>query len=192
MESVEQLVASGDVSGGSPAGRRLQPDQGPRQGRPEDHVQDGHFHRGLLHRRPDLRSARPRPGTRGRVLLRHTPSSAASASMSSRPSSGTAPAWPTPKATIELPHKPCWAAANTSGAATANTCSTWRPSSGCSTPRVTPLRHLQVLHPRRGRPVREPRDPARAAEVQGRPASRCRLRKWSPSPASSSASPPAP
>ena len=32
----------------------------------------------------------------------------------------------------------------------------------------------------------------RAAEVQGRPASpRCRLRKWSPSPASSSASPPA-
>ena len=35
--------------------------QGLRQGRAQGHVQDGHLHRRLLHRRPGLRGHRPRP-----------------------------------------------------------------------------------------------------------------------------------
>ena len=45
--------------------------QGARQGRPEDHVQDGHLDRRLLHRRPGLRGGRPGQAARRAVLHRH-------------------------------------------------------------------------------------------------------------------------
>ena len=45
--------------------------QGRRQGRAEGDVEDGHLHRGVLHRRPGLRGHRPRPGAGRRVLHRH-------------------------------------------------------------------------------------------------------------------------
>jgi glutamate synthase (NADPH/NADH) large chain len=71
MESVEQLIAAGRRHRRHAAGRRLQPHQGPGQGRPEDHVQDGHLHRGVLHRRADVRGTGPGTGTGGRILRRN-------------------------------------------------------------------------------------------------------------------------
>ncbi len=65
---------------GHPAGRRLQPDQGPRQGRPEDHVQDGHLDGRVLHRRADLRSAWLGQDLGTSTSPARIPSSAASAS----------------------------------------------------------------------------------------------------------------
>ena len=53
---------------GRARGRRPAPDQGPRQGRAQGDVQDGHLHGRVLHRRPDLRGRRPLAG-RGRPLL---------------------------------------------------------------------------------------------------------------------------
>jgi glutamate synthase (NADPH/NADH) large chain len=61
-----------------PGGEELH--QGRRQGRPQGDVQDGHLHRRVLHRRPDLRGRRPRRGARRRVLHRHHSRSAASGS----------------------------------------------------------------------------------------------------------------
>ena len=52
------------------------------------------------------------------------------------------------------------------------TCSTPRPCSGCSTPRASAGTTSSASTPARRRPGREPHDPARAAEAQGRCASR--------------------
>ncbi len=48
-----------------------QPHLRARQGRAEDHVQDGHLHGQLLRRRPGVRGRGAEPGARGRVLHRH-------------------------------------------------------------------------------------------------------------------------
>ena len=45
--------------------------QGGVQGRDQDHVQDGCLHRGVVHRRADLRGGGSGPGPGGRVLHRH-------------------------------------------------------------------------------------------------------------------------
>ncbi len=58
--SARDLVRRGVLDRDNRAEGRGQPDQGARQGAAEDHVQDGRVHRGLLHRRADLRGHRPR------------------------------------------------------------------------------------------------------------------------------------
>jgi glutamate synthase (NADPH/NADH) large chain len=109
--------------------------QGRRQGRAQGDVQDGHLHRRVLHRRPDLRGRRPRPGPRRRVLHRHHLlggiglDEIAAEVAASR-------AGPTPTAP-ERAHRELEVAASTSGAARASTTSsTPRRSSSSSTPRA--------------------------------------------------------
>ena len=72
-------------------------------------------------RRPDLRSARPGPGARGRVLRRHALPARRRRPRRHRrrsPRPGTRMAYPRER--HRTPHRPCSAAASTSGAATAN------------------------------------------------------------------------
>ena len=121
--------------GHRPEGRG-EPDQGARQGRAEDHVQDGRVHRRLLHRRADLRGGRAGPGRRSAPASPGPrPGWAASGSTCwpRRPRRGTAgPSRPAAPGRITGGWRP---AATTSGAARASrTCSTRRPCSSCSTP----------------------------------------------------------
>ena len=97
MESVEDLVRSGQLTGVAADEGGAQPDQGARQGRPEGDVQDGHLHRRLLPRRPGVRGDRPRRRSWSTATSpAPSPSSAASAWTSSRRRSppGTPRAYP--------------------------------------------------------------------------------------------------
>ena len=138
MESVEQLIAAGDVVGVTP--------------------QDGVYNlikglgKGVLKIMSKMGISTVASYTGAQTFERsawarnwwtnsspaRTPSSAAWAWTSSRPRFPHGTRWPTPKAASSSRTARCWAAASTSGAATASrTCSTRRPSSGCSTPRVS-------------------------------------------------------
>ena len=136
MESVEDLVRSGAITGVTDGEGGRQPHQGARQGRPQGHVQDGHLHRRLLPRRPGVRGDRPVAGARRPLLHRHRqPARRGRASTSSprRPRPGTPR--PTRRTASACRTASSRSAASTSGAARASrTCSTPTRSSGCSTP----------------------------------------------------------
>jgi hypothetical protein len=128
-----------------------------RQGRAEGDVQDGHLHGRLLHRRPDLRGDRPRPGARRRVLHRHAVQARRHRPRRDRRRGGRRA---TPRPTRSTGGRPTassrWAASTSGAARASTTCSTPRRSSSCSTPPAPALRHLQGVHQARRRPGRAP------------------------------------
>ena len=137
METVEDLVRAGHVLPGIDPSRRPQPDQGARQGRAQGDVQDGHLHRRLLPRRPDLRGRRPGQELVDAVLHRHhLPARRRRPRRHRRGGRRAGTPGPTRPAGIALgAPRARRSAASTSGAARAScTCSTRRRSSGCSTP----------------------------------------------------------
>ena len=67
METVEDLVRTGAITGVTAEKAVAQPHQGARQGRAQGDVQDGHLDRRLLPRRPGLRGDRPVAGPRRRA-----------------------------------------------------------------------------------------------------------------------------
>ena len=143
IETVEDLVRARRHRRASTREKAVaQPDQGARQGRAQGDVEDGHLDRRLLHRRADLRGDRPRPGGRRRVLHRHRhPARRRRPRRDRRGGRGRG----TPRPTRDRHRRGAparWtSAASTSGAARASrTCSTRRPSSGCST-RPAPRRY---------------------------------------------------
>ena len=176
-------------------GGRLQPDQGPRQGRAEDHVQDGHLHGGLLHaaRRRSRRWACPRTSWTSTSPAPHSQLGGVGLDViAAEVAARHAMAYP--EDGVEQPHRPLLGGGEYQ----------WRrdgephlfnPETVFRLQHATRERRYDIFKDytqRRRRPVREPDDPARSAQVQGRPrARRCRSRRWSRSPASSSGSPPA-
>ena len=106
MESVEDLVRSGELTGVDRREGRRQPDQGARQGRAEGDVQDGHLHRRVLPRRPGVRGDRARRRSWSTATSpAPSPSSAASAWTSSPPRSRPGTRRPTPPTGVRLPHR---------------------------------------------------------------------------------------
>ena len=71
MATVEDLAARGDIPGVDPATAADEPGQGARQGRAQDHVEDGRLDGRLLHRRADLRGGRAGRRRHRVVLHRH-------------------------------------------------------------------------------------------------------------------------
>ena len=71
FETIEDLLAQGAITGGDPRTCRAQLRERAGQGRPEDHVEDGHLDRRRVHGGPGVRVAGPGPGPAGRVLHRH-------------------------------------------------------------------------------------------------------------------------
>jgi glutamate synthase (NADPH/NADH) large chain len=70
FESVDDLIATGPLAGLDPR-RGAQLRQGARQGRPEDHVEDGHLDRLVVLRRPGVRGRRPGQPAAAALLRRH-------------------------------------------------------------------------------------------------------------------------
>ena len=68
MESVEDLIRSGTITGVAAGEGGRQPHQGARQGRAQGDVEDGHLDRRVLPRRPGVRGDRPL-ADHGRALL---------------------------------------------------------------------------------------------------------------------------
>ncbi len=136
LETVEDLAAQG-LLGDTAAGQgRPQHGVRARQGRAQGDEQDGHLHRRLLHRRPGVRLARPRPARGRRVLRGHQLTR-----RRLRPRRDRRRRRRPACAGLQLPTRPpastgVWrSAATTSGAARAScTCSTRRRSTCCSTP----------------------------------------------------------
>ena len=96
LETIDDMIASGQLEGVTPRQAHAQLHQGGLQGRPQDHVQDGHLHRGLLHRGPDLRGRGPRPRPWSTSTSPARPAaSAGSASTCWPPRWPPATAWPT-------------------------------------------------------------------------------------------------
>ena len=136
METCENLVRSGFITGVTPEKAVDEPDQGARQGRAEDHVEDGHLDGLLLRRRPGVRGDRPRPRSSSTQYFTGTDSKLGGVGIDviaaeNLPPGTRPPTRRTPPLAARAPAGP---AASTSGAATARrTCSTRTPSSGCST-----------------------------------------------------------
>ena len=59
FDTITELTGDGSLDGRHAPPGHPQLHQGLRQGRAQDHVQDGHLDRGLLHRRPGVRGRRP-------------------------------------------------------------------------------------------------------------------------------------
>ena len=173
FESVEDLITTGALPGVDAGHRDAQLRQGARQGRPEDHVQDGHLHRLVVPRRPGLRGGRPRRELVERYFT-GTASRIGGIGLAEIP-----PRWPpaTPaparRNPAERAHRAWRSAASTSGAARAScTCSTRRRSSCCSTPPAAGSTTSSAVHRHGGRAGRAGRFAARAVPscVPGAPA----------------------
>ena len=131
MESVEDLARDGFYVQVEPEVAVRQPDQGPRQGRAQGDVQDGHLHRRLLHRRPDLRGRRSLAG-RGRPLLhRYDVQARRRRARHHRRGGRSSPRHGVPPRR----HQPDPPRARRSAASTSGAGPTWGPSPTCSTPR---------------------------------------------------------
>ena len=168
--------------------------QGDRQGPEEGDVQDGHLDLHVLHRRADLRGGGPVARAGRQVLHRHDLERRGHRRVRSRRRSD-------PRAPRRLRRARPGArdacstrAANTPGACAAkSTCGRRTRSPSCSTRRA-PTRYATYKEYARDhqRPVAAPHDVPRPVRVPLRPAARrCRSRKSSPPPRSSSASRPA-
>ena len=147
-----------------------------------------------LHRRADLRGARPVPRGRRPVLHRHH-------QQARRRHAGAARRGGPPPAPARVPggRHPAGppAAAGRRGVPVAarGRAAPVRPGDGvpaAALDPVGPLRHLQAVHPPHRHPGRAADDAARAAEVRRPTGSRSRSRRSSRSARSSSGSPPAP
>ena len=170
--------------------------QGDRQGAAEGDVQDGHLHLPVLLRRPDLRRGRPQVELREEVLHRHAHPGRRRRPAPDRARDRRAPppglrqragagARPRRGRRVRLPHP-------RRGAHVAPQRGRRPAARGAR----QPARQVPLLRPADQRPVRAADDAARPVPHQERrgacAASRCRWRRSSRPPPSSSASPPAP
>ncbi len=194
FESVEDLITTGALPGLDAAHRGAQLRQGARQGRPEDHVQDGHL--APSRRTAARRSSRP-SGSATSCWRATSPAPPARSAASGWPRStprsppGTPAPGPRPRPTRR---RTGWrSAASTSGAARAScTCSTRRRSSCSSTPPAAASTTSSAATPPRSTSWR--RRPVRCAGCSScvpACARRCRSTRSSRSARSSSGSPPA-
>ena len=159
--------------------RRQEPHQGARQGRAQDHVEDGHLGRRLVRRRPDVRGDRPLAGVRRSVLHGNVEPARRRRSRRDRRRergaprrrlpSGRRPERPrAPRDRRRVPVAPRGAAAPV------------QPRDDLPTAArdpLPPIRHLPGLHAARRRPGREAHDAARIVQDQGRRAPCCADRR---------------
>ena len=106
LESIDDMIASGQLEGvvAPPGPPELH--QGGLQGRPQGHVQDGHLDGRLLHRGPGLRGHRARPRRWSTSTSPAPPAaSAASASTCWPPRWRPGTAWPTSSGPTERAHR---------------------------------------------------------------------------------------
>ena len=136
FETIEDMIARGQLDDVGLDEAVAQLHQGGRQGRAQGDVEDGHLHRRVLHRRPGVRGHRPRPGARRRVLHRHHQPARRHRPRRDRRRGRRPPPHGLPRPPrASGPTASSRSAASTSGAARASTTSsTPRPCSSCSTP----------------------------------------------------------
>ena len=161
FDTVVDQVRRGAIRACRPA-RPAQLREGAQQGRPQDHVEDGHLDGGVLYRRPGLRGRRAWPATWSSATSRgRSARSRASAWRASRPRPwpGTGPPGPSGRAS--------WPTGTWTGRGLAvaprGRVPPLQPRDGVQAPARHPgqeLQDLQGVHARRRRPVPQPGDPA--------------------------------
>ena len=152
-----------------------EPHQGARQGRAEDHVQDGHLGRRLVRGRAGVRGDRPQPGVRRPVLHRHDQPARRRRPRHDRGRERRAPRGRVPAGRRDARARAA-AGRRRVPVAPRGTAAPVQPRhrvpAAARDPRA-PVRHLPRLHPAGRRAGREPDDPARAVQAEGRrPAAR--------------------
>ena len=151
MESAEQLVRSARSSSITPRAGRQEPHQSARQGRAEDHVEDGHLHcRAPTPARRCSRQSACLMTLVEKYFTGHaTKTRRHQHRHDRRRDRARVMPWRTRPTVRPRPQAPPRWAASTSGAAKARrTCSTLRRCSGCSTRPARAVRCLSRIHRR--------------------------------------------
>ena len=170
METAEQLVAVGHDHRDHDREGRQEPHQGARQGRAQDHVEDGHLGRRLVRGGPGVRGHRPQPGVRRPVLHRHDQPARRRRHRRHRRRERRPARRRVPEGRRD-PRARAPAGRRRVPVAARRTAAPVQPRHRVPAPALhprPPLRHLPRLHAARRRAGREPADPARPVQAAQR------------------------